>query len=242
MSNKAVSNTSIQPVTLTDKEIKEKIEDLICYDHSKYKDTEILFERKNTNVHKLPFSDFKVAIAQELDEQKLLLLELEECNLIEENIEIEEEITDEAPIVQEEVKVEDESQISVLDEIYDFDDEGKKPTKTKSRATIKQVDTKAIVEKIKAEAREKNKGKKVTTRRDINKELKPYLLKKNMGINDNSDVLTSIDIYLNAVNKIEINEIIDSSILQGLVIEYQGKVLDASLLSKQEALKEYLEK
>ena len=43
-------------------------------------------------------------------------------------------------------------------------------------------------------------------------------------------------------NKIEINEIIDSSILQGLVIEYQGKVLDASLLSKQEALKEYLEK
>lgn len=41
---------------------------------------------------------------------------------------------------------------------------------------------------------------------------------------------------------IEINEIVDSSILQGLVIEYQGKVLDASLLSKQEALKEYLEK
>ena len=41
---------------------------------------------------------------------------------------------------------------------------------------------------------------------------------------------------------IEINEIVDSSILQGLVIEYQGKILDASLLSKQEALKEYLEK
>ena len=43
-------------------------------------------------------------------------------------------------------------------------------------------------------------------------------------------------------NDIEINEIIDSSILQGLVIEYQGKVLDASLLTKIEALKEYLEK
>ena len=27
-----------------------------------------------------------------------------------------------------------------------------------------------------------------------------------MGISDNSDVLTSIDIYLNAVNKIEIND------------------------------------
>ena len=43
-------------------------------------------------------------------------------------------------------------------------------------------------------------------------------------------------------NSIEINEIIDPSILRGLVIEYQGQVLDASLLSKQEALKEYLEK
>lgn len=43
-------------------------------------------------------------------------------------------------------------------------------------------------------------------------------------------------------NSIEIDETIDPSILKGLVIECQGKVLDASLLSKQESLKEYLEK
>lgn len=43
-------------------------------------------------------------------------------------------------------------------------------------------------------------------------------------------------------NTIEINEIIDPSIIKGFVVEYQGKVLDASLLNKQESLKEFLEK
>jgi len=47
----------------------------------------------------------------------------------------------------------------------------------------------------------------------------------------------------NLENKIvEINEIIDKSIIQGLVIEYKGKVYNASLLNKQVSLKEYLEK
>lgn len=198
MAKKEVMNANIQPYTLTNKQIKERIEDSISYDHSKVKKVDILFEKKNTNIYKLPFSDFKVAIAQELYEEKLLVEELEEFTLIEENV------VEEESIVTKEVVVEEEPQIDVLDEIYDFDDEGKKPVKERYRSRIKQVDTAAIIEKIKAESREKNKGKKVTTRRDINKELKPYMLKKsNTGIND--DALTSIDIYLNAVNKIETN-------------------------------------
>ena len=204
MAKKEVMNGTIQPVILSDIQIKEKIENVISYDHSKYKNVEILFEKKNTNIYKLPYSDFKVAIAQEIDEQKLLIQELNGYALLEDNDIIEEETTD-AVIIEEPI-IEPESEISVLDEIFDFDDEGKKPTKTRSKSKIKKVDTNAVVEKIKAEAREKNKGKKVTTRRDINKELKPYLVKRNMGINDNSDVLTSIDIYLNAVNKIESND------------------------------------
>lgn len=197
MSKREVMNANIQPYTLNNKQIKEKIEDAISYDHSKAKKTEILFEKKNTNVYKLPFSDFKVAIAQEIEEHQLLIEELQDYNLIEETVAIEEE----AP-VEKEVIVEPEPEIDVLDEIYDFDDEGKKPNRVKSRTKIRKADTLAIVEKIKNEAKEKNKGKKPISFRDINKELKPYMLKKaSMGIND--EALTSIDIYLNAVNKIE---------------------------------------
>ena len=197
MAKKEVKNAIVQPYALSNVQIKEKIEDAISYKPSKYKHTDILFEKKNSNIHKLPFSDFKVSIAQEIEEHDLFLKELEECTLIEETVVVEE------PVVEtKEVIVEEDPIIDVLDEIYDFDDEGKRPSKFRSRAKIKQVDTEAIVEKIKAEAREKNKGKKVITRRDINKELKPYMLKKStMGIND--DTITSIDIYLNAVNKIE---------------------------------------
>jgi len=42
--------------------------------------------------------------------------------------------------------------------------------------------------------------------------------------------------------EIIINEVIDPSLLKGLVIEYQNKVLDASLIDKQVSLKEFLEK
>ena len=202
MAKKEVRNATIQPYVLSNIQIKEKIEDAVSYKPSKYKKTEILFEKKNTNVHKLPFSDFKVAIAQEIEEHNMLLKELEkepeECTLIEETV-VEESTT--TP-VKEEVEIDAEPQIDVLDEIYDFDDESKKPKKIRSKAKIKEVDTLAIVEKIKEEAREKNKGKKVITRRDINKELKPYMLKR-MTSSMNDDTLTSIDIYLNAVNKIE---------------------------------------
>lgn len=197
MGKKEVMDAKIQPYTLNNKQIKEKIEDAISYDNSKYKKTEIMFSKKNTNVYKLPFSDFKVAIAQELLEHQLLIDELQESNLIEESIveEIPSEIETEVPI--------EETEIDILDEIYDFDDEGKKPTRVRSKDKIKQVDTIAIVEKIKTEARERNKGKKVISFRDINKELKPYMIKRNNGMGPNDDALTSIDIYLNAVNKIE---------------------------------------
>lgn len=197
MSKKEVMNKNIKPFNLTNIQIKERIEDAISYDHSKYKDTEILFEKRNNNLYKLPFSDFKVSIAQEIDEHNLLIQELEEHTLLEDNIVIEEPI--------EEVKVEEEVEIDILDEIYDFDEEGKKPKKNRYRSKIKKVDTAAIVAKIKAESREKNKGKKVITRRDINKELKPYMLKRSVAPGLNDDTLTSIDIYLNAVNKIETN-------------------------------------
>ena len=191
-----VMNMHIEPYTLTKKEMKEKIESFITYEESKYPDCEILFTNKGNNIYKLPFSDFKVAIAQELEEQKLLLEELQSSNLIQENVY-------EEPVEEETIEVEEEPTISVLDEIYEFEDESKKPSRERNRSRIKQVDTEAIVARIKAEAKEKNKGKKVTTRRDINKELKPYLLKKANENAVNDDVLTSIDIYLNAVSKIE---------------------------------------
>ena len=199
MARKEVKNAIIQPYTLSNVQIKEKIEDAISYKPGRYKKTSILFKNKDKNAPKLPFSDFKVSIAQEIEEHDMFLKELEECTLLEETV-----VIDEQPKtpVQKEVIIDDEPIIDVLDEIYDFDDESKRPKKTRSKAKIKQVDTEAVVEKIKAEAREKNKGKKVITRRDINKELKPYILKKSTSEID-TDTLTSIDIYLNAVNKIE---------------------------------------
>lgn len=203
MGKKGVMNSNIQPYTLNNKQIKEKIEDAISYNHSKYKKTEILFEKKNTNVYKLPFSDFKVAISQEIEEHKMLIEQLQEQHtLIPEEVYVEPTLPE--PI-EETVFVEEDPEIDVLDEIYDFDEEGKKPVRDRYRSRIKQVDTEAIVQKIKNEAIEKNKGKKVISFRDINKELKPYMIKKKSGIEDNADALTSIDIYLNAVNKIETN-------------------------------------
>jgi hypothetical protein len=83
------------------------------------------------------------------------------------------------------------------------------PLKSKlvKRSKVKKVDTNAIVEKIIAEGREKNKGKKVISFRDINKELRPYMIKKMKGVNAiNKDTMSSIDIYLNAVDKIDVVE------------------------------------
>ena len=156
MAKKEVRNATIQPYVLSNIQIKEKIEDAVSYKPSKYKKTQILFENRSTNVDKLPFSDFKVAIAQELEEHNMFLKELEkdleECTLIEETV------VEEAPAapIKEEVEVEQEPQIDVLDEIYDFDDESKKPKKVRSKAKIKEVDTLAVIEKIKEELKYNN--------------------------------------------------------------------------------------
>lgn len=224
-------------ISLSAKQIKNKLEDSLAYDHSKYHNAEVLFNTKPNEYYKLPFSDFKTSISEELTNQQLLLENLHqyinETKLIEEDYH--EEIF--TP-VEEEVE---ENKINVLEEIYEFDEieddefedefeddeddeddeyaqrpedeyaerpfdhTAKKPRI--SYTTIKIVDVAKVVEKIKREAIEKNKGKPVLGRRQINKMLKPYLLKKNnFGDVDGMDeALTSIDIYLNAVNKIANN-------------------------------------
>lgn len=49
--------------------------------------------------------------------------------------------------------------------------------------------------------------------------------------------------FKNKLNKnIKLFEIIDEKLVGGLVIKYQGKVIDGSLLTKHESLKEYLKK
>ena len=83
----------IQDISLSAKQIKAKLEDSLMYDHDKLRNTNILFATKSQN-EKLPFSSYKVAISEELENQQLLLESLqayiEETKLIEEKEEIEE--------------------------------------------------------------------------------------------------------------------------------------------------------
>lgn len=215
------ANNGIQNVTLSAKEIKLKIEDALAYDHDKYPNTEILF--KNSSAYsKLPFTGFKISISEELSGQNQLMEDIkkhmqEKVVLLEEVCE-EDEMYAEAPSYKE-----DEEDINIVEEIYEFDeiededvDEDEEddelamspygPRAKKPKGyTIKIVDVDKVVRKIKDEALVKNEGKQVMGRRQINKLLKPYMLKKYTnidieGIDDPS--LTSIDIYLNAVDKI----------------------------------------
>lgn len=209
----------IENLSLSAKQIKAKLEDALAYDHSKYKNTEILLNNKISEYTKLPFSDFKVSISEELENQQLLLENLNKY--VSEVKQIEEET---APEVLEEVK--EENNVNVVEEVCEFDeidddefeddeddfddedaerpfdDKAKKPRV--SYTFIKIVDVGPIIERIKREGYEKNKGKPVIGRREVNKMLKPYLIKKSfdMNIDGIDDSLTSIDIYLNAVNKI----------------------------------------
>lgn len=49
--------------------------------------------------------------------------------------------------------------------------------------------------------------------------------------------------FSNKLNKkINIKEIIDTNLIGGLIIKYQGKIIDGSIFSKQESLKEHLKK
>lgn len=197
MSKKQVMNAKIKPILLNGKQIKERIENTILVKENKYSDTKVLFENKDNIFSKLPYSDFKISIAQEIEEDKLLIKQLyePEYELIEETVVVEEPATEE---------VKEETEFSIIDEIYEYEDEGKK-VKDRYRSKVKKVDTDAIVARIKAEGKEKNKGKKVITFRDINKELRPYMIKKMKGVEAiDNDAMTSIDIYLNAVNKIDV--------------------------------------
>lgn len=206
MAKKQVMNAKIDPIFLDGLQIKEKIENFISIEAERYTNTKIPFVNKDNIFTKLPFSDFKISISEEIEDDKLLLQEINNGSyeLIEETIVVEEEI--EMPVVIEETKeeVKEETEFSVIKEIYEYEDEGKKP-KDRYRSKIKKVDTNAVIAKIKAEAREKNKGKKVISFRDINKELRPYMIKKMKGVNAiDKDAVASIDIYLNAVDKIDV--------------------------------------
>lgn len=230
------SVNEIENISLSAKQIKNKIQDAFAYDHSKYKDNDILFDTKPNAYYKLPFSDYKIAISEELANQQLLLENihhyLNEFKLIEESPE--EELYEE--IEEEEVKEAETNNINILEEICEFDEieeeeeeeefeeeefeeeddddeSAKSPYDNRAKRPrytyIKIVDVDAVIAKIKREAIEKNKDKPVIGRRQINKMLKPYMIKKssNLNIDGIDDSLTSIDIYLNAVNKIaNINE------------------------------------
>ena len=213
----------VETLSLSAKQIKNKLEDSLAYDHSKYKNTEIMFANKISEYTKLPFSDFKVSISEELENQQLLLENLSQY--VSEVKQIEEEVTPEVLVET----PEEENDINVVEEVYEFDEieddefddeeldedelddeEALRPfddgaRKPKVRYTfIKIVDVGPIIEKIKREAIEKNKGKPVIGRREVNKMLKPYLIKRtfDMNVDGVDESLTSIDIYLNAVNKI----------------------------------------
>ena len=219
------SVNEISNISLSAKQIKSKLEDSLAYDHEKYRDTEILFDTKPNAYYKFPFSDYKIAISEELANQQLLLEHLQKY--INDSVEVELiEKQEEEEILE---TIEEENDVNIIEEVYEFDeiededeededeyeedneedddlaqlpfaDRAKKPRLT----WIKVVDVQAVIEKIKREAIEKNKGKPVIGRRQINKMLKPYMLKKNnnMDIDGIDESFTSIDIYLNAVNKI----------------------------------------
>ncbi len=234
---------NIENISLSAKQIKAKLEDSLAYDHDKLRNIDILFASKSNQTSKLPFSDYKISISEEIYAQELLLEDIkkhvEETKLIDEKVEV--EVAQETQEFVEEEKIEytdevmhavapsrliDEQEVStlkVVEEICEYDDEDDEdedvdlddeeqfaqlPYSEKARKPkayrIKVVDVQAIIRKIKEEAREKNAGKPVIGRRQINKLLKPYMIKKNDDFNidgiDNS--LTSIDIYLNAVDKI----------------------------------------
>lgn len=214
----------IENISLSAKQIKNKLEDSLSYDHSKFKNTKILFATKSEQ-EKLPFSSYKVAISEELSNQQLLLETLqtyiEETKMLEEQPEEQEFILEEV-FIDEENDDEEEEELSIIEEVCEFDeieddefDEDEHPTlpttqrvKRPKGYTIKVVDVEAVIRKIKQEGEEKNKGKPVIGRRQINKLLKPYMLKNDTHFDiegiDNS--LTSIDIYLNAVDKIASTE------------------------------------
>lgn len=250
----------IENISLSAKQIKAKLEDSLAYDHDKYNNIDILFTKKPHKSFKLPFSDYKISISEEMYGQQLLLEDIkkhiENTKLIEEKVEVEiaEEVKEEieTPTFKPEKEYEEEyddeemhavapsalieevnNEVNIIEEIcefdeiiekeedYDEDEEDEEEellyaqlpyserAKRPKGYTIKVVDVAAVIKKIKDEAIAKNAGKPVITRRQINKLLKPYIIKKDnsMDIDGIDNTLTSIDIYLNAVDKISTTDL-----------------------------------
>lgn len=134
----------IENISLSAKQIKAKLEDSLAYDHSKLRNISILFANKSNQSMKLPFSDFKISISEEMYGQELLLQDIkkhmESTKLIEEKIEIEEvdvevEVTpDDVEIVEEVEEAEDfhpyspsheeivPSEVNIVEEVCEFDE------------------------------------------------------------------------------------------------------------------------
>lgn len=226
----------IENISLSAKQIKTKLEDSLAYDHDKFKNIDILLSSKQKQTTKLPFSDYKISISEEIYGQQLLLEDIkkhiESTKLIEEIVEAEvamqqtdeyeEEIHATGPSTymdNNDIKATIIDEFCELDEAFEDDDEeeeeyekeyAKLPYSERAKRpkgyTIKVVDVDAIIKKIKDEAIAKNVGKPVIGRREINKLLKPYIIKNNPGsgldVDGIDESLTSIDIYLSAVDKI----------------------------------------
>ena len=83
-------------------------------------------------------------------------------------------------------------------------------------------------------------GKEVTNAKfcsNCGATLKPPVEEAVEVVEDNVPVEVNGDVI-----DVEVKETIDEKLVGGLVIKYQGKIIDGSLFTKQESLKEYLKK
>ena len=197
-------------IKLEAKEVKQKIEHALTFDYDKYDDLEILFANKEEHFPKLPFSGLKVSIAEERkiykayreNIKKMLTYKYQKKQYEEDLKEYEEKRNELEKQKLLEDKIKENEKKNKFEQIV----EGSKKRKP-SKSKVVKVDSAAVVAKIQAEARKKHKGKKPTGRRELNKLLDPHDKKKKFyddigPIAQNEEVLTSIDIYLSAVNKI----------------------------------------
>ena len=63
---------------------------------------------------------------------------------------------------------------------------------------------------------------------------------KSLDENQRNLIISSLTKKLN--KQIILKEIINTNLIGGIIIKYEGKVIDGSLITKQQSLKEYLKK
>ena len=167
----------IQDITLTGLQIKNKLETALSYDHKKYKDLIIPLEEKEDPYERLPFSDFKVSIAQELLDHealqenlnKLLTFKYQELEYRRKEKEYQEYLKDSRPIKEtkaEEIYIMEEEEIveeviveeviveeviveEVIEEVIEEVKVVEPKKKVVRKSSILVVDTLAIIEKNK---------------------------------------------------------------------------------------------